>query len=298
MRSADLAERFLRHTALERGRSANTVAAYRRDVTRWLDFLGATELGAVTPADLSAFLASLSETGLAATSITRMLSTVRSLHRFLAAEGLVDADPTGAIDAPKKAMRLPKALTVDQVTDLLDATAVDTPVGLRDRALLELMYATGARVSEVVALVVDDVRFDDTNDVITLTGKGNKQRIVPVGRFAREAVAAYLVRARPALLAKGKGTPALFLGARGGALSRQNVFLIVRAAAERAGITAPVSPHTLRHSCATHLLRGGADIRVVQELLGHASVSTTQIYTLVTRDALTEAYRGAHPRAR
>ncbi len=298
MRAGDLAEQFLRHTALERGRSANTVAAYRRDVERWIDFLGPRPLTDVTPVDVADYLARLSGEGLAATSVTRMLSTIRSFHRFLVAEGFVESDPTGAVDAPKKPMRLPKALTIDQVSDLLDATAVDSPVGLRDRALLELMYATGARVSEVVSLAVDDVRLDETNDVITLTGKGNKQRIVPVGRFARDALATYLVRGRPALLAKGKGTPALFLGARGGALSRQNVFLIIRAAAERAGITAHVSPHTLRHSCATHLLRGGADIRVVQELLGHASVSTTQIYTLITRDALTEAYRTAHPRAR
>jgi integrase/recombinase XerD len=298
MQARELAERFLRHTALERGRSVNTVAAYRRDIDRWLEFLGARPLDAATPSDVTDFLAGLRDSGLAATSITRMLSTVRSLYRFLAAEGLIETDPTGSVTAPKKAMRLPKALTVEEVTALLESTIVDTPVGLRDRALLELMYATGARVSEIVSLAVDDVRFDETNGVITLTGKGNKQRIVPVGRFAQEAISAYLVRARPTLLANGKGTSALFLGARGGALSRQNVFLIIRAAAERANISTTISPHTLRHSCATHLLRGGADIRVVQELLGHASVSTTQIYTLVTRDALTEAYRSAHPRAR
>jgi integrase/recombinase XerD len=192
---------------------------------------------------------------------------------------------------------LPKALTIDDVSLLIESTPTDTPVGLRDRALLELLYATGARVSEATVLSVDDVRPDGMRDVITLTGKGNKQRVVPLGTFARDAIEAYLVRGRPALSAKGDGSPHLFLGARGKPLSRQNAFLILRAAAERAGITAVISPHTLRHSCATHLLRGGADIRVVQELLGHSSVATTQIYTLVTKDALTEAYRSAHPRA-
>jgi len=293
-----LIEQFLRHTALERGRSANTIAAYRRDLDRWADYLGARSLQDIDANVVTDYLTTLRRDGLASSSMTRALSTLRSFHRFLVAEGLATADPTGSVIAPGRAQRLPKALTIEQVTALIESTPLDTPIGLRDRAILELMYATGARVSEAVDLVVDDVRDDAVLDVITLTGKGNKQRIVPVGQFARDALDAYLVRGRPALLAKGRGTPALFLGARGGPLSRQNVFLIIRAAAERAQITAVISPHTLRHSCATHLLRGGADIRVVQELLGHASVATTQIYTLVTRDALTEAYRTAHPRAR
>lgn len=293
-----LIEQFLRHTALERGRSANTIAAYRRDLERWTDYLGARSLQDIDATVVTDYLTTLRQDGLASSSMTRALSTLRSFHRFLVAEGLATADPTGSVIAPGRAQRLPKALSIEQVTALIESTPLDTPIGLRDRAILELMYATGARVSEAVDLVVDDVRDDAVLDVITLTGKGNKQRIVPVGQFARDALDAYLVRGRPALLAKGRGTPALFLGARGGPLSRQNVFLIIRAAAERAQITAVISPHTLRHSCATHLLRGGADIRVVQELLGHASVATTQIYTLVTRDALTEAYRTAHPRAR
>lgn len=292
-----LVEQFLRHTALEKGRSSNTVAAYRRDLERWADRLGSRGIGSVSPADVTDHLAKLRTEGLASSSITRALSSIRSFHRYLVGEGLQQGDPTGSVLAPGRTQRLPKALTIEQVTALLENTATDTPVGLRDRALLELLYATGARVSEIVALAVDDVRPDDVSDVITVTGKGNKQRIVPLGSFARDAIDAYLVRGRPALLAKGKGTPQLFLGARGGPLTRQNVFLIIRAAAERAGITQTISPHTLRHSCATHLLRGGADIRVVQELLGHASVATTQIYTLVTKDALTEAYRTAHPRA-
>lgn len=292
-----LVERFLRHTAMEKGRSANTVAAYRRDLERWAERLGNRAVGTVSAADITDHLAKLRSEGLASSSITRALSSIRSFHRFLVAEGIAEVDPTGSVLAPGRTQRLPKALTIEQVTALLESTPSDTPVGLRDRALLELLYATGGRVSEVVTLAVDDVRPDEVSDVITLTGKGNKQRIVPLGTFARDAIDAYLVRGRPALLAKGAGTPKLFLGARGGPLTRQNAFLIIRASAERAGITQRISPHTLRHSCATHLLRGGADIRVVQELLGHASVATTQIYTLVTRDALTEAYRTAHPRA-
>ena len=293
-----LIEQFLRHTALERGRSVNTIAAYRRDLDRWAAFIGTRTLESIDSITVTDYLTSLRRDGLASSSITRALSVVRSFHRYLVAEALAEHDPTGAVIAPGRTQRLPKALSIEQVTALLESTTTETPVGLRDRAILELMYATGARVSEAVGLAVDDVRTDEVLDVITLTGKGNKQRIVPVGRFAREALDAYLVRGRPALLAKGRGTPALFLGARGAALSRQNVFLIIRAAAARAEITSTVSPHTLRHSCATHLLRGGADIRVVQEMLGHASVATTQIYTLVTRDALTEAYRTSHPRAR
>lgn len=293
-----LVEQFLRHTSLERGRSANTIAAYRRDLDRWIGFVGARSVESIDSVAVTNYLTSLRRDGLATSSITRALSVVRSFHRYLVAEGIASNDPTGAVIAPGRTQRLPKALSIEQVTALLESTTTETPVGLRDRAILELMYATGARVSEAVGLVVDDVHADEVLDVITLTGKGNKQRVVPVGRFAREALDAYLVRGRPALLAKGRGTPALFLGARGAALSRQNVFLIIRAAATRAEITSTISPHTLRHSCATHLLRGGADIRVVQEMLGHASVATTQIYTLVTRDALTEAYRTSHPRAR
>lgn len=298
MQTLDLVERFLRYTALEKGRSANTVEAYRRDLTKWAEFLGDKTFENLKPENVTEFIESQRIAGLASASITRSLSTIRSFHRFAVAEGVTEIDPTGAIAAPSRAMRLPKALTVEQVSAMLDSIPLDTPIGLRDKAVLELMYATGARVSEIASLVVDDVLDDGIQEFITVTGKGNKQRIVPVGSFAREALSNYLVRSRPALAQKGKGSPSLFLGARGDALSRQNIFLIIRLAADRAGIEAKVSPHTLRHSCATHLLRGGADIRVVQELLGHASVSTTQIYTLVTRDALNEAFRMAHPRAR
>ncbi|MBW8871337.1 MAG: site-specific tyrosine recombinase XerD [Leifsonia sp.] len=292
---------FLRHVAIERGLSANTVAAYRRDLGvygAWLDEQGVTDVSSVTPATLSAFavhLGTREESALTASSLARMLSTVRGFHRFLLEEGRVEVDAARDLRPPKLPSRLPKAITVDQVAALLAATDGDEVSALRDKALLELMYATGARVSEAVGLNVDDVI--DT-DVVRLTGKGSKQRMVPLGSFAQEAVSAYLVRARPVLSAKGRATPALFLGMRGARLSRQNVWLIIRAAAERAELDLEISPHTLRHSFATHLLAGGADVRVVQELLGHSSVATTQIYTLVTADTLRDVYTSAHPRAR
>lgn len=292
---------FLRHVAIERGLSANTVAAYRRDLavySAWLAEQGIGDLRSVTPVTLSAFavhLGTREESPLAASSLARMLSTVRGLHRFLLEEGRVEVDAARDLRPPKLPSRLPKAITVDQVAALLAATDGDEVAALRDKALLELMYATGARVSEAVGLNVDDV-IDV--EVVRLTGKGSKQRLVPLGSYAREAVSAYLVRARPVLSARGRSTPALFLGMRGARLSRQNVWLIIRAAAERAKLDVEISPHTLRHSFATHLLAGGADIRVVQELLGHSSVATTQIYTLVTADTLRDVYTSAHPRAR
>ncbi|MGN6762362.1 MAG: site-specific tyrosine recombinase XerD [Leifsonia sp.] len=292
---------FLRHVAIERGLSANTVAAYRRDLavySAWLAEQGIGDLRPVTPATLSAFAVNLGtreESPLTAASLARMLSTVRGFHRFLLEEGRVEVDAARDLRPPKLPSRLPKAITVDQVAALLAATDGDDVAALRDKALLELMYATGARVSEAVGLNVDDV-IDV--EVVRLTGKGSKQRLVPLGSYAREAVSAYLVRARPVLSARGRSTPALFLGMRGARLSRQNVWLIIRAAAERAKLGIEISPHTLRHSFATHLLAGGADVRVVQELLGHSSVATTQIYTLVTADTLRDVYTSAHPRAR
>ena len=239
----------------------------------------------------------------AASSLARLQSSVRGLHRFLAREGIETDDPTGRLRPPKAARRLPKALTIDQVERLLDAAGPAarrapsraTLIGLRDRALLELLYATGARVSEVVQLDVDDLAH---GDVVRVRGKGSKERIVPVGSYARAALEAYLTRARPELSRRGRATPRLFLGARGAPLSRQSAWLVIQHAAERAQLTAHVSPHTLRHSFATHLLQGGADVRVVQELLGHASVATTQIYTHVSVDALRDVYATSHPRAR
>ncbi|KGJ72356.1 recombinase XerC [Cryobacterium roopkundense] len=301
---------YLRHVSIERGLAANTVAAYRRDLTLYAGWLqGAPPpaepvagLRQITAAHISAFVRYLScreESPLTAASIARVLSTVRGFHRFLLEEALVDVDVARETKPPKLAMRLPKAISIEQVAALLAATDGDDLLQLRDKALLELLYATGARVSEVVSLNVDDVLAEVLDEeVVRLTGKGDKQRIVPVGSYARSAINAYLVRARPLLSARGAATPALFLGVRGQRVSRQNAWLIIRAAAERAGLSVAVSPHTLRHSFATHLLAGGADVRVVQELLGHSSVATTQIYTLVTVDTLRDMYTTAHPRAR
>ncbi|QPZ37100.1 site-specific tyrosine recombinase XerD [Paramicrobacterium chengjingii] len=292
---------FLRHVRIERGLAENTVWAYTRDLSRyreWLDENGVDAFTDVTGAHVTAFLRSLSQSGekkLSPTSIARSLSSVRSLHRFLLEEGVVAIDVAKEVKPPKQQDRLPKAISIAQVEALLATASGDAPQAIRDRALLELLYATGARVSEVCSLNVDDVV--DT-DIVRLTGKGDKQRIVPIGSYARTALDEYLVRVRPALSARGAATPALFLGLRGQRVSRQNAWLIIKAAADRAGLAEHVSPHTLRHSFATHLLQGGADVRVVQELLGHSSVATTQIYTLVTADTLRDMYTQSHPRAR
>lgn len=299
---------YLRHISIERGLSEHTVAAYRRDLGGYVDWLherGIAESGEVTPALVADFVAerAAAEPVPAASSLARLQSSVRGLHRFLTREGIETDDPTGRLKPPKAAQRLPKALTIDQVEQLLDAagpapgseSAPDELIALRDRALLELLYATGARVSEVVQLDVDDLV---QGDVVRVRGKGSKERIIPVGSFARAALDAYLTRARPELSRRGRATPKLFLGARGIPLSRQSAWLVIQRAADRARLTAHVSPHTLRHSFATHLLQGGADVRVVQELLGHASVATTQIYTHVSVDALRDVYASSHPRAR
>ncbi|MFL0566812.1 site-specific tyrosine recombinase XerD [Microbacterium sp. 179-I 1D1 NHS] len=307
MRLARAVDAFLRHITIERGLSAHTVAAYRRDLAgylAWLDERGVEDTDAVTGELVTGFAAerAASDPPPASTSLARLQSAIRSFHRFLAREGIVTDDPTTKLRPPKAPMRLPKALPVEDVLRLLDAAgpapedaAPGELVGLRDRALLELLYATGARVSEIVDLDVDDLMH---GEVLRVRGKGSKERIVPVGSYARASVDAYLTRARPELSRRGRATPRAFLGARGAPLSRQSAWLVIQQAAERAGITAHVSPHTLRHSFATHLLQGGADVRVVQELLGHASVATTQIYTHVTVDALRDVYLTSHPRAR
>ena len=291
--------RFLRHVAVERGLSDNTLAAYRRDLARYgahLAEAGRTDIGDVTTADVAGFLDRIrGEDGAAASSAARMLSSVRGLHRFLAEDGLVADDVAHEVDPPKLPLRLPKAIPIDDMARLIAATEGEEPVLVRDRALLELLYATGTRVSEAVGLDVDDLA---TGEMVRVLGKGGKQRMVPVGSYARAAVDAYLTRVRPMWAAKGTATPALFLGPRGARLSRQSAWLVIQAAAERADLSAHVSPHTFRHSFATHLLQGGADVRVVQELLGHSSVATTQLYTLVTADALRDVYTTAHPRAR
>ena len=301
-------DRYLRQQQVERGRSVNTIAAYRRDLaaySRYLETAGITTLDAVTAEHVEAWVSSLRsrEQPMAPSSIARMLSAVRGVHRFALEESLVMDDPTADARPPKAARRLPKAIGVDEITALLEAASGDEPLRLRDRALLEFLYATGARVSEAVGLDLDDVAHvgtgsDGGGEIVRLFGKGGKQRIVPLGSFAVQALDAYLVRARPILIAGARDPKPLFLGARGARLSRQHVWLIIRETAERAGISAELSPHTMRHSFATHLLQGGADVRVVQELLGHASVATTQIYTKVTADALREMYQQSHPRAR
>lgn len=291
---------YLRHVTVERGLSAHTVAAYRRDLgvyQEWLVAEGIADTAEVTPAVIDRFIAerASAQPPPASTSLARLQSSVRGWHRFLAREGIEADDPSGRLRPPKAPRRLPKALTIEQVERLLAAPSPEDPLGIRDRALLELLYATGARVSEAIDLDVDDLAH---GDVLRLRGKGSKERIVPLGSYARTAVDAYLTRVRPGLAAKGRASARLFLGARGAPLSRQSAWLVIRAAAERAEITVDISPHTLRHSFATHLLQGGADVRVVQELLGHSSVATTQIYTHVSVDALRDIYATSHPRAR
>lgn len=294
---------YLAYATVERGLSRHTIAAYRRDLTRYVSFLQGrhrASLADVTAADVRAFAEATSAgadggSALAPASAARIVVSVRGWHKFAVAEGWCLDDAAADTKPRAQPLRLPKALSVEQVSALLASAGDDTLTGLRDRALLELLYATGARISEAVGLDVDDIADAEASGVV-LRGKGNKERMVPVGAYAADALSAYAVRARPALAASGRGTAALFLNARGGRLSRQSGWTILTAAASRAGLEG-VSPHTLRHSFATHLLRGGADVRVVQELLGHASVTTTQVYTLVTPDSLREIYQAAHPRA-
>lgn len=294
---------YLDHLTVERGTSRNTLDGYSRDLRRYrayLDARGITDFARIRPVDVTDFGVAL-RTGdaehraLAPSSSARALVAVRGLHRFAQADGITEHDAAVDIHPPSPAKRLPKALPVQDVLRLLDMPGTEGDRALRDRALLELLYSTGARISEIVGLDRDDL--DDEGRTVLLDGKGGKQRIVPVGRPAIAAVHAYTVRARPALAARGRGTAALFLNARGGRLSRQGAWRVLKANAERAGLSAEVSPHTLRHSFATHLIEGGADVRVVQELLGHASVTTTQVYTLVTVNTLREVYATAHPRA-
>jgi integrase/recombinase XerD len=302
---------YLDHLVVERGLAENSVKSYRRDLRRYLGYLdgaGVSDLDQITEQTVSGFLMALREGDqehqpLSATSAGRTVVAVRGFHKFAVRDGLAKTDPSVGVRPPTPAKRLPKAIPLGDVERLLDAAgAAGTALALRDRALLEVLYGTGARISEAVGLDVDDLELEDpAGSSVLLRGKGSKERIVPVGGYARDAVQAYVVRGRPDLLEAGAGGAtahgAMFLNARGGRLSRQSAWSVIVKAAERAGITAEVSPHTLRHSFATHLLEGGADVRVVQELLGHASVTTTQVYTLVTVDSLREVYAAAHPRA-
>ncbi len=294
---------YLNHVRAERGLSANTVAAYRRDLNRYVGFLagrGVTQVGDVTTVDITEFVRHLSEAQ-APASVARHVVSVRGLHAFLVDESLTRDDPAAEVSPPKLTQRLPKALSVDDVTRILEAPDRTSVVGLRDAALLELLYGTGARVSEICNLDVDEISaaLADPDAGLRLLGKGGKERVVPIGSYAAGAVSDYLVRARPSLAqASARHDPALLLNQRGRRLSRQSAWAVMQRAAEGAAIRAEVSPHSLRHSFATHLLDGGADLRVVQELLGHSSVATTQIYTLVTIEHLREVHAAAHPRAR
>ncbi|MGJ9374344.1 site-specific tyrosine recombinase XerD [Nesterenkonia sp. CF4.4] len=334
-------EDYLTHLRIERGSAANTLSSYRNDLLRYGAFLLEREITTLRSIDeslIADFLQRLSTgddggSALSQRSMARVLASVRGAHRYWAGEGRTTHDPAKHVAAPKPRQSLPKALSVDEVQRLLDAPSRDTELGRRDRALLEFLYATGARITEAVSLDVDDIheiraapagtdgaggdgdgsdRADGTDGaggsavtdglvIVRVTGKGDKQRMVPVGRYAQRAINDYLTAGRPGLAARiGKRAPSpgLFLNKLGGRLSRQSAWTVLQTHAAAAEITQEVSPHTLRHSCATHLLEGGAGIRLVQEMLGHASVTTTQIYTKVTAEALQESYATAHPRAR
>jgi integrase/recombinase XerD len=302
--SFDLAaSSFLNHLQIERGLAANSIAAYRRDLEKFGLFLNGKNLREVTPELITAFESSLREAKLSVATVNRADSTLRSFFKHLQQEHGY-ADPTLEIAASKSARRLPKALTIAQILSMIEAAhKTSEPITLRDQAMLELLYSSGARVSELIGINMNDLSKVQSDDgeitTLKLRGKGSKERIVPLGSFATKAIDDYCVRIRPDLLAKNpKNNAALFLNSRGGRISRQSAWQMVLDAAAAAGITDHVSPHVFRHSYATHLLDGGADIRVVQELLGHASVTTTQIYTLITIDKVRESYSMAHPRAK
>ena len=300
----EIAQGWLDHLAVEKGASANTVSNYRRDLKRyvkWLSSAGISTLAEVQAQHLEAYIADLrrgfeGQKPLSKASTSRALIVARGLHKFALFEGVVDVDVAAEVAPPAPAKHLPDALSIEEVTRLIDSVPdgeAATAVDLRDKALLEMLYGTGARISEVLDIAVDDVA--DSPEILTVTGKGSKQRLVPLGSHARAAIETYLVRARPQL-SRGK-SPALFLNTLGKPLSRQSAWAVINQAVQRANLEKKVSPHTLRHSFATHLLQGGADVRTVQELLGHSSVTTTQIYTHVTAESLRQVWRVAHPRA-
>jgi len=295
-------EDLLTWLRVERGRSSNTLAAYRRDLEAYVDWLGQRSLAiaAVTESDVSDYVGHLRSSGRAASSQKRALVAVRSLHRFLAEEQEGRSDPAAEVEVPRVPRGLPKALSEDEVEALLGAVVGDDPTARRDRAILEVLYGTGLRISELVGLSLNDVDLDA--GLLRAFGKGAKERIVPLGRYSVQAVVAWLADGgRPALepdqWARRSDSEALFLNSRGGRLSRQGAWMVVRKAGEKVGLAGRLSPHVLRHSCATHMVDHGADIRTVQELLGHASISTTQVYTMVSTDRLWSVYREAHPRA-
>lgn len=301
---------YLQHLRIERGLAENTVTSYQRDLSRYTEFLrarGVIDPAAITTAQVREFATSLAEEPsasgkpLSPRSIARIVVAVRGLHRFWLTEKITGQDVAAAVQPPTPGSRLPKAVPLAEVEKLLVAPSGEEPAGLRDRAILEFLYSTGARISELIDVDLDDIFISNDSQrisVVRLRGKGGKERVVPIGSYAVKAINDYTVRARPGFATKGKGSAALFLNARGSRLTRQGAWLILKKAAEKAKLQSEISPHTLRHSYATHLLEGGADIRVVQELLGHASVTTTQIYTKVTADTLREVFAATHPRAR
>lgn len=302
-------EDFLAHVRFERGLSTNTVDAYRRDLAMWSAFCAQNKIGdprKATSDDVTNYLGRLrsgrppATKALAPSSVARMLVSLRSFHRFLRREGHLEVDPTAKVGVPKRPRSLPKAIAIEDVERLIEAPAPEDLLGRRDRAMLETLYGAGLRISELVGLDVDDIDLEK-GSLLVRAGKGEKSRVVPFGRAARKAVEAYLTLTRPVLVARSLGARsggALFVNSRGGRLSRQGCWKILKAHAAASGLEGKVSPHTLRHSFATHMLDGGADIRVVQELLGHASLATTQVYTLVSDTRLREVYLSAHPRAR
>lgn len=301
------ATEYLSHLSVERGLAENTLQSYRRDLNRYIDFLseaGVTDPAGITQSHISEFVVAL-RTGdderqqLSPASAARTIVSVRGLHKFWLREQRVTVDVAAGVKPPAPDKRLPTALALEDVEAILDAAGhAETALARRDRALLEVLYGTGARISEAVGLDVDDLRIDDGDGAVLLRGKGGKERVVPIGSYAIDAVDSYLRGARVDLMTPAGNASALFLNARGGRLSRQSAWKILGTSAQRAGVQSNVSPHTLRHSFATHLLDGGADVRTVQELLGHASVTTTQVYTLVTAERLREVYAATHPRAR
>ncbi len=293
----DALRQFLDHVGLERGLADNTTEAYERDLTRYLEVL--TDLGTfsvedISQKDVSALLNLLTEMGLEASSVARNLTAVRMFHRFLVAEEFVHNDPTEHLKPPKLGRKLPSVLNIYEIERLMLATDLETPLGIRDRALLEILYGAGVRVSELTSLSRSDLFFD--MEVIRVFGKGSRERVVPIGSEGIEWVTTYLNNIRPTLVKPDTGNE-VFLNFRGGKLSRMGVWKILRQYVGIAGIEKKVSPHTMRHSFATHLLEGGADLRAVQEMLGHADISTTQIYTHVDREYLKEVHKTFHPRA-
>ncbi len=302
---ASLIERFLRHLRLERNLSRNTVTAYGRDLRRFEAF-SREQLGIESPTRLDrqalmSYLIDLRESGLHDRSITRQMSTLRTYGRYLVDREVVEENPAALLDLPQTPRAIPEVLTPDEVASLLAMPGTDTPRGLRDTAMLEVLYATGMRVSELVGLLIGDVDFD--RGVVICTGKGRKERMVPIGESARQHLLHYLAEGRPHIMRSRNGRSrrgnmaALFVTSQGGAMTRQGFWKLVKRYAERAGIEKPISPHKLRHSFATHMLAGGADLRAVQALLGHVDIGTTQIYTRVHRERLREIYDRYHPRA-